>query len=80
MTSIAAANPRISYVFTVTQEAPETWSGHTGRIDADLLRTESVDLGALFFVCGPPSMIRAMIAMLRDLGVPRPQIRYEQWW
>ena len=78
--SIAAANPRIRCVFTVTQQTSEKWDGRSGRIDADLLRTESVDLDALFFVCGPPSMIRAMIEMLRDLGVPRPRIRYEQWW
>ena len=78
--SIAAGNSRIRLIFTVTQPAPDSWDGHRERIDADLLKTESVDLDALFFVCGPPAMIRAMIAMLRDLGVPRTQIRYEQWW
>ena len=78
--SIAADNPRIRPVFTVTQQTPDAWEGHTGRINAELLRAESVDLDALFFVCGPPTMIRAMIAMLRELGVPRSRIRYEQWW
>jgi len=78
--SIASDNPRIRPIFTVTQPSPDSWNGHTGRIDAELLRDESVDLDALFFVCGPPTMIRAMIAMLRELRVPRPQIRYEQWW
>ena len=77
---IAAGNPRIRCVFTVTKPASEVWDGYTGRIDSDLLREESVDLDALFFVCGPPSMIRAMVAMLRGLGVSRPRIRYEQWW
>ncbi|MCE2457792.1 MAG: oxidoreductase [Dehalococcoidia bacterium] len=80
LVSIADANPRIRPVFTVTQPESDAWDGHTGRIDAGLLRSESVDLNALFFVCGPPAMIRAMIAMLRELGVPRPRIRYEQWW
>ena len=78
--SIAADNPRVRPVFTVTQAMPDSWIGHAGRIDAALLKTESVDLDALFFVCGPPAMIRAMIAMLRGLGVPRARIRYEQWW
>lgn len=78
--SIASANPRIRPVFTVTQSVSDAWDGHTGRIDAELLSSESVDLDALYFVCGPPAMIRAMISMLRDLGVPRTQIRYEQWW
>ena len=80
LNSIAAANPRIRCVFTVTQPDPHSWSGHTGRIDADLLKTKSIDLDALFFLCGPPAMIRELIEMLRDLGVPRPRIRYEQWW
>ena len=78
--SIAADNPRIKLIFTVTQPISDTWDGHTGRIDAELLSSESVDINALFFVCGPPVMIQAMISMLRDLGVPRTRIRYEQWW
>lgn len=77
---IANANPRVRCAFTVTQPAPDNWAGHTGRIDAELLQAESVDLDALFFVCGPPAMIRGMIGILRDMGVPRAQIRYEQWW
>ena len=78
--SIAGHNERIRCVFTVTQSPPGTWSGHKGRIDSDLLQAVSVDLGALFFVCGPPDMIRDMVRLLRDLGVPRTRIRYEQWW
>ena len=77
---ISADNPRIRCVFTVTKPTSNVWDGHTGRIDAELLRAESVDQDALFFVCGPPSMIRAMVSMLRGLGVPRSRIRYEQWW
>ena len=81
LNSIAAANSRVRPIFTVTRPVRDgEWDGHTGRIDADLLISESVDLDALFFVCGPPPMIRAMVATLRNLGVPRPRIRYEQWW
>ena len=77
---IAKRNSRIRCVFTVTRPPAHTWTGRTGRIDADLLRTEAIDLGALFFVCGPPDMIRSMIDMLCGLGVPLARIRYEQWW
>ena len=59
---------------------PETWDGHTGRIDAGLLRSEGIDLGALFFICGPPGMIQDVAAILGALGVPGERIRYEQWW
>ena len=78
--SIAARNDRIRCVFTVTRAVPETWDGRTGRIDAELLRAEGIDLDALFFVCGPPAMIRDVAAMLAELGVPGERIRYEQWW
>ncbi len=78
--SIAARNPRISLAFTITQPMADVWDGHTGRIDADLLRAEGIDLDALFFICGPPDMIRDMAAMLESIGVPSSRIRYERWW
>ena len=78
--SIAARNDRIRCVFTVTRAVPETWDGRTGRIDAELLRAEGIDLDALFFICGPPAMIQDVAAILAGLGVPSERIRYEQWW
>ncbi len=78
--AIALRNPRVRCVFTITGSAPESWHGHTGRIDARLLDSESIDLAALFLVCGPPTMIRDINAMLVGLGVPEARIRYEQWW
>ena len=78
--AIAARNPRIRCVFTVTRAVPETWDGRTGRIDSVLLRSEGIDLGALFFICGPPEMIQDVAAMLTSLGVLGERIRYEQWW
>ena len=78
--SIVARNSRIRCVFTVTRSVPETWDRHTGRIDAGLLRSEGIDLGALFFICGPPGMIQDVAAILGALGVPGERIRYEQWW
>ena len=78
--SIVARNSRIRCVFTVTRSVPETWDGHTGRIDGEFLRTEGIDLGALFFICGPPGMIQDVAAILGALGVPGERVRYEQWW
>ena len=60
--------------------SPKTWDGYRGRIDADLLRSEGIDPNALFFICGPPSMIQDVAAMLAALGVPGSRVRYEQWW
>ena len=77
---IASRNPRIRCVFTVTRTTPDTWEGRKGRIDMEMLRSEGIDLDALFFICGPPRMIQDVAAMLAALGVPGERIRYEQWW
>lgn len=76
----ARRNPRFRSIFSVTGPAGGSWSGVTGRIDADLIRREEIDLGALFYICGPPQMIQDMLVILRGLGVPESRIRYEQWW
>ena len=77
---ITRRNPDIRLVFTITRAEGERWSGRTGRIDEDMLRSERVSPDSLFFVCGPPGMIRDVIAMLIKLGVPASRIKYEQWW
>ena len=77
---IASRNPDINLVFTTTRPGEEEWSGRTGRIDAELLRQTQVSSGSLFFICGPPDMIRDVIGMLVNFGVPGSRIKYEQWW
>ena len=77
---IAARNPRIGCIFTITGNQQGAWNGRTGRIDMEMLRSEGIDLGALFFICGPPEMIQDVAAMLAGFGVPSDRIRYEQWW
>jgi ferredoxin-NADP reductase len=77
---ISGRNPSIDCVFTVTQTGEEPWEGHTGRINGELLREEGVDLGGIFFICGPKPMGQDMKEMLKDLGVAEERIRYEQWW
>ncbi|MBA7484617.1 Flavohemoprotein [subsurface metagenome] len=77
---IALRSERIDYIFTVTQPGGEHWEGKTGRIDCELLMDEGVDLGGIFFICGPKPMGQDMKEMLKDLGVAEERIRYEQWW
>ncbi len=77
---IARRNPAISLVFTITRPGFERWDGHTGRIDDDLLHAPRVSPDSLFFICGPPDMIRDVIGMLVKLGAPGSRIKYEQWW
>ncbi len=77
---IARRNTAIRLVFTVTRPGAELWSGRTGRIDGNLLRSERVNPASLFFICGPPAMIRDMARTLNKLGVPSSRLKYEQWW
>ena len=77
---IALRSERIDCVFTMTSPGGEPWEGHTGRIDGGLLMEEGVDLGGIFFICGPKPMGRDMKETLQGLGVPEERIRYEQWW
>ena len=77
---IARRNPAVNLVFTITRSSEEEWGGHTDRIDDELLKQARVSPDALFFICGPPDMIRDVIGMLVRLGAPGSRIRYEQWW
>ena len=77
---IARRNPNISLVFTITHPEGQEWNGHTGRIDDELLHQAEVSLDSLFFICGPPDMIRDVIGLLVRLGAPGSRIKYEQWW
>ena len=77
---IARRNPAIRLVFTITRAEESEWDGHTGRIDAELVRAAQISSDSLFFICGPPDMIRDIIAMLVELGVDGSRILYEQWW
>ncbi|MBC8498267.1 oxidoreductase [Candidatus Bathyarchaeota archaeon] len=77
---ISGRNPRVDCVFTVTRPGGEPWEGHRGRIDDELLRAEGVDMGGIFFICGPKPMGQDMEETLKGLGVAEERIRYEQWW
>ena len=77
---IARRNPYINLVFTITRPGQEEWDGPTGRINDDLLRETGISPDSLFFICGPPDMIRDMIGILVRRGAPGSRIKYEQWW
>ena len=80
LNEIAARNPRIRCVYTVTRPERQSWDGFTGRIDAGLLKHARIDPAALYYVCGPPPMIRSMLTLLHHLNVPSSRIHYEHWW
>ena len=77
---IAARNPNLHTHFTVTRPHNEPRHGNTGRIDTATILAAGIDANHLCYVCGPPEMIQAMLAALKEIGVPEERLRYEQWW
>ena len=77
---LATRNPNFRTRFTVTRSHSEHWNGDTGRIDAAALREAGIDANHLCYICGPPEMIQAMLAALKEIGVPEERLNYEQWW
>jgi ferredoxin-NADP reductase len=72
-------NPRMKALLTVTDET-DGWKGRVGKIDEALIREAGVDPEALYYICGPPTMIHELVDTLRTLGIRRKQMRYELWW
>jgi ferredoxin-NADP reductase len=65
-------------MLTYTREPPEGWSGHAGRIDAELIASAGVDSG-IAFICGTNSFVESMSLLLVEAGFEPRQIRTERF-
>jgi ferredoxin-NADP reductase len=65
-------------VLTYTRGAPDGWSGHTGRIDAQLLGGAAA--GAMTaYVCGSNGFVETATALLLEAGLAPAWIRTERF-
>lgn len=64
-------------IFTTTEERAEGL--HHGEVDADFIN-DTVGFDNRFYVCGPPPMMKGVIADLREHGVPEASIVVEKKW
>ncbi|MCW5783474.1 MAG: FAD-dependent oxidoreductase [Nitrospirales bacterium] len=75
-------NPHFTCIGTMTSPngSTETWEGETGRIDHVMLRkyVKSTET-ALYFVVGPPAMVDGLRKMLESTGIPKTNIRSEEF-
>jgi ferredoxin-NADP reductase len=72
-------NPKIKVIETITRPALD-WKGLTGRINAEMVKKFVPDyLERTFFTCGPPKMVDAMVSLLKELEVPKEQIKQERF-
>jgi ferredoxin-NADP reductase len=65
-------------VLTFTREPPEGWTGHRGRLDADLISAAATGSG-LVFVCGSNGFVEAASQLLLGAGFDPEQVRTERF-
>jgi predicted ferric reductase len=71
--------PRLRVVHVLNQ-ADDAWTGERGHITDKLIRKECESLeGRVFYLCGPPVMMMALVKSLKKAGVKRANIRYERF-
>jgi ferredoxin-NADP reductase len=65
-------------VLTYTRQAPEGWTGHTGRIDSSLIADATFDSDTAF-VCGSNGFVESASELLLKTGIEPHQIRTERF-
>jgi NAD(P)H-flavin reductase len=79
----ASQNKNLNIVYTVTEEEQEAanWNGERGRIDKSMLErhlTRDEINGALYYICGPPGMLKAMHDLLqKELQIAKDRVKVE---
>lgn len=78
---MAAGDADLEIIETLTREQPAGWTGHTGRIDRDLLA--SVAWGPqerpLVYICGATSLVEAMASLLQAQGHAPERLKTERF-
>ena len=65
---------------TFTRRPPGGWTGHTGRIDADMVAAAVGELSPeLAFVCGSHGFVEAATQLLLAAGLEGDRIRTERF-
>lgn len=73
-------NDNINVVNTLSHNHPDEWDGETGRIDEEMIQKHVSGIDEkLWYICGPPPMVEAMVEILKELGVSSEKIKWEDW-
>ena len=79
-------NKNIKVIHTITEEQKSfdgttNWTGERGRIDKSMLEShltkDEID-NAVFYICGPPGMLKAMQELLqKEMQIPKDRLKVE---
>jgi ferredoxin-NADP reductase len=75
---IFADELREDTTLTFTREPPADWTGHTGRIDAELVAAAD-PAAAICFVCGTNGFVETATRLLLEAGADASMIRTERF-
>jgi ferredoxin-NADP reductase len=78
---MAAGDADLEIVQTLTREQSAGWTGHTGRIDRDLLASVAwrPQERPLIYICGPTSFVEAMASLLQAQGHAPERLKTERF-
>jgi ferredoxin-NADP reductase len=80
--ALGSTHPAFRLIATMTQmdKSQRPWHGETGPIDwAMLVRHSAAMRTAIYYVAGPPRMVRGVQAMLDEAGVSKQNVRAEEF-
>ena len=88
----AGVNKNLKIIYTISEDeqheqslsTTNDWKGEYGRIDkAMILKYLDTNIlnNSIFYICGPPGMLKAMQALLQedDLNIPKERIKVEEF-
>jgi len=75
-------NPNYTFVGTMTNAAGSDfpWSGETGYVNSDMLTKYVTDIESpLYYIVGPPAMVKGVKAMLDSAGIRKSDVKTEEF-
>lgn len=75
-------NSRYTLVATMTdmKDAKQPWAGETGQINENLLGKYGEAMkNAIYYITGPPGMVKGLQSMLAEIGICRDDVRVEEY-
>ena len=74
------SNYKLIASMTEMEKSRRTWSGETGLINQEMLTRHLKGVGTLiYYIAGPPAMVKGLLKMLNKAGVDDDDIRTEEF-
>jgi ferredoxin-NADP reductase len=75
-------NPNYKLIASMTEmtKSPRSWHGEVGRIDKEMLSRYLKDaISPIYYIAGPPEMVKGLHTMINNTGVGDGDIRAEEF-